>query len=285
MGKGSGVYRRNRKGRGGRRRKAGVPRVGDRISQSKEVRTEIRDREKRESETDAMAVAIDARQRHYDAPDETVKDQRWSTAIGRLFLSKEISEEQYEAAQTLLQVRIRYMKAIGAPGQPGNVAEPMQPCVECGAKVLCDPCAGESADRKKARWDDALSVLAGIEVEIHSALPRQAIDNIVLRDIEMKHLVPWLRIALNRFAVHFAGVEVKKKPTRRAPKPSVAFDEATTTTEAEESTMQTPAEFVAELEAAMEKLRASKRARPEPDAGPDRHLRSFATFGEGSGSP
>lgn len=282
MGKGSASYR-SRKGRGGRHRKVGVPRVGGRISQSKEVRVEIRDREKRESEYAAMAVAVDARRRHYDAPESTVKDQRWSTAIGRLFLSAEISEEQYEAAQMLLQVRIRYMKAIGAPGQPGNVSEPMQPCVECGAKVLCDPCAAESKDRKKARWDAAAAVLAGLEAEIHSALPRMAIDNVVLRDIEMNHLNPWLRIALNRLAVHFAGIKVRSP--RRAPKGSVAFDEGAPITEAEEATMMTPSEFLAELEAAMEKIRAAKRARQEPEAKPDRFLRSFATFGEESGSP
>jgi hypothetical protein len=279
MGKGSATHR-SRKGRG-RPRKQGVRRApSGRISQAKDVQAEIKSREKSESEKDAMAVAVDARRRHYDAPDSTVKDQRWSTAIGRLFLSKEISEEQYEAAQMLLQARIRYMKAIGAPGQPRNVAEPMQPCVECGAKVLCEPCAAESKDRKIARWDDVSSVLIGLEAEIHSALPRMAIDNVVFRDIEMNHLNPWLRIALNRFAVHFAGIKVKR-PARRPPKPaSVAFDEGMPATEAEESTMMTPSEFLAELEAAMEKIRAAKRARQDSGAKPERFLRSFATFGE-----
>lgn len=278
MGKGSAIHR-SRKGRGGRNRKIGVPRTpSGKISRATGVQSAIRGREKRESETDAMEVAIKARQRHYDAPDDTVKDQRWSTAIGRLFLLKEIDEAQYEAAQMLLQARIRYMKSIGAPGQPGNVSEPMQPCVECGAKVLCDPCAAESADRKKARWDDALAVLAGLEAEIFSGLPRQAIDNIVLRDIEMKQLVPWLRIALNRFAVHFAGIKVRR--ARRSTKPPHAFDGAEAPTMADEAAMMTPSEFIAELEAAMEKLRAAKRSRPETEAKSGRFLRSFATFGE-----
>lgn len=232
---------KNRHDHRGRPRKPGVPRTrSGRISEAKGVKEEIGKREKAESEQSAMGPALDARKRHHGAPEETIKDQRWSTAIGRLFLSTEISEEQYDASQTYLAVRMRYMRAIDTPGMPANVGEPMQPCAECGSEVLCDPCAAESKERKIHRYEAMMAVLDDLEKVIITSYPKLAIEMILIQDRDRPDLVTWLLIALSALAKHFAGKKAKASRGRFS----------------------------------------HRRPASTATGQSDRHLRSFATFGE-----
>jgi hypothetical protein len=210
MGKGS----RARRAQGaGRKRKAGIPRTpSGKLTESKAVRREIAQQQSDQNERAAMHTALDARRRKFGANEDTARDQRWSTVVGRLRMKDEIDEAQYQAALAYAGIHGRYLKSIEAPGQPSNANEPA-PCDVCGSYVPCDECAADSANHRSSQRARVQEIVDALCDKVNSRLPALALDNIVLRDIEMPRLHPYLFMALNALAQHF---RMKQAAVRRA---------------------------------------------------------------------
>lgn len=200
MGKGSRAHRA--KG-AGRKRKHGIPRTpSGALTRSKPVRREITRQQGDQNERAAMQTAIEARQRKYGADEATAKDQRWATVVGRLRMRDVVDEDQYQAALAYAGIHGRYLKSIDAPGQPANASEP-SPCGVCGSYTPCDECAADSAGHRNAQRSRAATVVDTLCEQVGTRLPAMALDNVVIRDIEMPRLTPYLLLALTALAKHF----------------------------------------------------------------------------------
>jgi hypothetical protein len=76
-----------------------------------------------ETEREAMATAIAARQRHYGVTAKQARDERLGTALGRLAFRKLISDTQYQAGVAFGELYQRHHIVMGLPvPSPRSVA-------------------------------------------------------------------------------------------------------------------------------------------------------------------
>lgn len=68
-----------------------------------------------ETERDAMATALAARQRHYGVTAAQARDARFGSSLGRLNVGKQISDEQYDAGLRFGQLYQAHHAIIGLP--------------------------------------------------------------------------------------------------------------------------------------------------------------------------
>lgn len=139
------------------------------------------------------------RMRLFGLTEKDARDQKASTFIGRLQLTKAISQAQYDAAQQWLLVREHYQRAIKSPdalrssGGGGDAGE--------------SPSYANWCRRAIERYDEAEKAIR-IEQDIIENRGRAlfaGLDYIVNREEVHWHLVGDCRLALNALAHHFGG--------------------------------------------------------------------------------
>lgn len=157
----------------------------------------------RASRAGAVPANMDAillRMKMFGLSEADARDQKAATFIGRMNLTDKkalISDAQYDAAVSFLEVYDRYKRAIGAPDaskQSGGVT------------------GGQSSDEyaawcanAKAKYDAAIGAIR-LEQGLHENRGTNlyaAIDYLVCRDEQHWHMVGDCRLALNALAHHF----------------------------------------------------------------------------------
>jgi len=175
---------------------------------------------------DAMSVAMQARRRLYEIaypgpPRDGEKrarphvlDQRAGSVIGRLSIQGEISPAQYDAALKYAEDIDNYRKAISAPRIPGAVdlnavrgnSVDNAERVEFVARAVRRYCG----EKRGERWEGGvLNALRECQCSIANRGENlmAALDYFILRDEDHKHMLPWLRTALNCLSRHYGFVE------------------------------------------------------------------------------
>jgi hypothetical protein len=111
-----------------------------------------------ETEREAMATAIEARQRHFGVTARQARDERLGTSLGRLAFREEISERQYQAGLAFAKLYHQHHLTMGLPvPSPSSVAGIL---INEGIFGSCpsEPVL-EEIDRLKRRFEDASAAL------------------------------------------------------------------------------------------------------------------------------
>lgn len=139
------------------------------------------------------------RMRLFGLTEKDARDQKASTFIGRLQLTKVISQAQYDAAQEYLSVYEAFQRAVKSPdalrSSSGGGDQGESP-------NYANWCRGAIARKEDA--DKAIMA----EQCIYANRGRNlfaAVDYLVARNEEHHHLVGDCRLALNALAHHFSG--------------------------------------------------------------------------------
>ena len=155
------------------------------------------DREVRET----LMTALGARVRVFGVDPANCMDQRAGSFVGRLRMSRELSQPQYEAAMKWLESCEEHSWAINAPKRPNAMDL---------NRVHGNPTAPENVDRLArimARHKAAKAAIQAVQntMGAHAHL-FGALQYLVEQDVELNHLVGDLRVALNVLARHY-GME------------------------------------------------------------------------------
>ena len=139
------------------------------------------------------------RMRLFGLSEVDARDQKASTFIGRLQLTKAISQAQYDAAQEYLSVYEAFQRAIKSPDAlrsshgGGDQGESPNYANWCRGAIA----RKEAAD--KAIMDEQC-ILANRGRNLFAA-----VDYLITRNEEHHHLVGDCRLALNALVHHFSG--------------------------------------------------------------------------------
>ena len=102
---------------------------------------------------------VDARRRHLGVTAARARDQRLSSALGRLAFTGVITQQQYEAGQRFGEVYHRHHVLTGLPlPSPSSVAGLMASAGIFGGS--CGPSDDDLIEKVRRRYDDALQMLA-----------------------------------------------------------------------------------------------------------------------------
>lgn len=171
----------------GRKRKNGVKRTASgRVSRAQDAYTENLD-------------PILTRMRLFGLTEKDARDQKASTFIGRLQLTKIISQAQYDAAQEYLKLYEAFQRAVKSPDAlrssngGGDQGESPTYANWCKGAIA----RKEAADRAIM---DEQCIIANRGRNLFAA-----IDYLVTRNEEHHHLVGDCRLALNALVHHFSG--------------------------------------------------------------------------------
>lgn len=155
----------------------------------------------------ANMEAILLRMKMFGLSEKDARDQKAATFVGRMNLMDKkalISDAQYDAAQTYLELRNKYMRAISAPDaskQSGGATAGMT------SEEHTSWCQSQ-----RAKYDAAIEAVRA-EQGLHEnrgANMYAALDYIVVRDEQHWHMVGDVRLALNALAHHF-GLQSRSK--------------------------------------------------------------------------
>lgn len=152
-----------------------------------------------ETERQIMDTVISARCRRFGVTDAVARNPLAGTAVGRMCLARELTMDQYDAAQRYLDARKAYHGAIMAKSDVGDNG---------GGKAAGDKVSEAYAEwcrRAKERWTAVNQVLDELTIAHRSPAPRAALDAIVVRDVDVHELTGDLRVALNAIDRHFSG--------------------------------------------------------------------------------
>lgn len=142
----------------------------------------------------AMSVAKDARIRVHDVSSENAGTELAGSVIGRLYLRGEINSDQLRAAMIFSQAYADYQRAVDSPRPPKAVnidgASGSTP-VDMDAK---------RANRARSEWGSMIGILQLANNAHRHAAVYAACDYIVLRDTDLPHLLPSMRLGLNAIA-------------------------------------------------------------------------------------
>jgi inhibitor of KinA sporulation pathway (predicted exonuclease) len=148
------------------------------------------------------------RMRLFGLSEVDARDQKASTFIGRLQLTKVISQAQYDAAQEYLKLYEAFQRAVKSPdalrssGGGGDQGESPTYAAWCKGAIA----RKEAADRAVM---DEQCVIANRGRNLFAGL-----DYLVTRNEEHHHLVGDCRLALNALVDHFSGS--KRRPVDTA---------------------------------------------------------------------
>ena len=148
-----------------------------------------------ETAREARKTAVDARMRLFGVPEELAHTDLASSVVGRLRISREINEDQYQAAMKACRVKNDKDRALGLT--QANAAKFM------GAS---DNYEDWYRIRLQA-WDDLKRAVreANAQESNRGANLFAALDHIVFQDREMLHMLGDLRLCLNALNRHFRG--------------------------------------------------------------------------------
>lgn len=149
------------------------------------------------------------RMRLFGLTEKDARDQKASTFVGRLQLTKAISQAQYDAAQQWLQVREQYQRAIKSPdalrssGGGGDSGESPNYASWCRQSIKRYDAAQKAVMTEQMLFANrGRNLIAGL-------------DYVVSRNEIHWHLVGDCRLALNALAHHFGGRKVKRLDDER----------------------------------------------------------------------
>lgn len=154
---------------------------------------------------DTLAVGIEARVRVHGVEPRHSRDQMAGSFIGRLCITGDVSRVQYDAAMTWQEDAHNYSIALRSPRQPGAVD--------------LNRTQGTSTDhenvafvaRAKARYEAAARAVQEKQNELRGqGALFAALHHVVIRDLELMHMVPDCRVALNALAKHY-GLESRSR--------------------------------------------------------------------------
>lgn len=132
-----------------------------------------------ETQAEILATVVDARRRHYRVTAAQARDQRLSSALGRLAFTGTISQQQYEAGQRFGEVYHRHHVLTGLPlPSPSSVAALM-----AGGGIFggCTQLPEDDlVDKVRRHYDEALKVLARCDQD-RRVLPGQPPGRLVYR--------------------------------------------------------------------------------------------------------
>ena len=132
-----------------------------------------------ETRREAMATVLEARQRHYGVSAAQARDQRLSSALGRLVFTGAITQEQYEAGQRFGEVYHRHHVVTGMPlPSPSSVSGLMASAGIFGGPG--DPPADDLIEKVRRHYNAALQVLEGCDRD-RERFPGQQPSRLVYR--------------------------------------------------------------------------------------------------------
>lgn len=196
-------------GRRGPKGKAGNREANGRLSR-KPADKKVRDEASIASdEWEAMSTALMARWRVHKVPASQVRDQMAGSYIGRLCLAGELTQIQYDAAQSYLADRQAYHMAIDAPKQ--------MPAVDLNAvhgRTHAENVKRSRQAIEKFMGSDGKSGVTGAIREAQQIIGNRgnlwaAIDLCVVKEIELHHMLGDTRLVLNALARHY-GLESRR---------------------------------------------------------------------------
>lgn len=176
----------------GRHRKSGKREPNGRLSRQQEERQAREQAKVDAADWDTMGVALMARRKVHNVELSKLRDQKAGSAVGRFNLLGHVTEAQYAAAEAYLEERHEYMLAISAPRQPGAIDLNATRGLSVGV---------ENVDRVQA-------IIAARKITEAAIRDKQteignrgnlfgALDAVLVRGIELNHLLGDLRTALN----------------------------------------------------------------------------------------
>ena len=134
---------------------------------------------KGETQAQILATVVDARRRHLGVTAAQARDQRLSSALGRLAFSGAISQPQYEAGQRFGEVYHRHHVVTGLPlPSPSSVSGVMANASVFGGSG--GPPDDDLIEKVRRHYDEALQVLARCDRD-HRAKPGQPPSRLVYR--------------------------------------------------------------------------------------------------------
>lgn len=149
------------------------------------------------------------RMRLFGLTEKDARDQKASTFVGRLQLTKAISQAQYDAAQQWLDIREHYQRAIKSPdalrssGGGGDAGESPSYSAWCQQAIKRYDAAQKAVMTEQLLFANrGRNLIAGL-------------DYVVSRNEIHWHLVGDCRLALNALAHHFGGRKVKRLDDER----------------------------------------------------------------------
>ena len=199
---------KRRRGKAGRKRVQGVARTkSGRISRSRKAREDRKRVETMEAEAFDRAhyeVRLVIRAAKHGLTEAQAARQESGTVLGRLWLSTQIDERQYDAGVNYRKLRADYLKAINAPDGTRNGPAPVN---------------GDDTDAHedwvadvKARFQAAQKAISGASCQNREANIPAAMEYIVVKDQELDHMVGDLRLGLNALVRHFRLDAARKSP-------------------------------------------------------------------------
>jgi len=154
-----------------------------------------------EIEREARSVVIDARMRIFGMTREQAEMSTAGFALGRaldatsrLARGRQITPHQMAAADAYYDDYRLYRRHVLGVHVPGDRMPPMPDSVDS---------YDETTERAKRRWHAAQEAVERACQEMGTRLPAMALENIVIRDIDMPRLYGDLRVALNHLVRHY----------------------------------------------------------------------------------
>lgn len=141
-----------------------------------------------------MSVAKAARVRiHKVAPEHAGTDLA-ASVVGRLYLNGDLEPEQLGAARLFADTYATYQRVMDSPRPPK--------AINIGGASGPEPrdVSPEYAQRARSQWGTITGVLQAANNAHRSATIYAACDYIVLRDLELPHLIADMRLGLNAIA-------------------------------------------------------------------------------------
>lgn len=185
--------------RAGRKRKPGPREPNGKLSRNRRDWTG-------ETERAAVATAVGARVRLFALSEDQAKQPHAGTVVGRMYLAGQLGDlrDDHERASRRYSAAVRYQETRHR--HQVATCSPVPDYRGHRAEVEPEPIAPEKADERQAsnwKWlkdyhDDMMEVIG-------EGLPRQAVQQVIGRDIDMPYLRPVLLAALDRLAKFFFG--------------------------------------------------------------------------------
>jgi len=145
----------------------------------------------------ADKLALEVRARQLGVSVEKARDPRLGTYIGRLAIlgAKHggLSDEQYQAALTFLEIRNNWLRAIGSPAAH----------YEERIALSEGESQEEAVKRDKARYETMMKALQEAQFDNRQENLGAALQYLVIEDKELPYMIGTLRLALNALARHF----------------------------------------------------------------------------------
>lgn len=149
------------------------------------------------SERETLRIGVEARQRLYGFSADVLRDSKCETFVGRLRLSGELTERQWQAAENFHRDYRRMCVARDVPKQMGAVD--LNRVHGIGTE--------EDPDKSVAASAAWANVMAAVQVRQNELRGQGALISslweCIINDRQFPHMVEWLRQALTALADHY----------------------------------------------------------------------------------